>query len=420
MSGLLLTQSSQPIVGQIAWLLGKLMSGIFTVMENIFHIQNIALCIIIFTIVIYMLMLPLTFKQQKFSKMSAVMQPEIQKIQKKYKGKKDQASMVKMQEETQLVYQKYGVSMTGGCLQLFIQLPLIWGLYYVIRNIPAYVQGIKDVYMPLVDKILALDGGQKVMEKIGAESPVLLDPKKYDYSQANTMVDALYKFTDSTWDKLADQLPSLGSLIDSTRESLTHLNSFLGINIAETPMSLLMAAVKAGAIAAIIIAIAIPALSALTQYLSIRLMPSAANNSAAEDNQMAASMRTMNKVMPLFSLFFVFTMPLGIGLYWIASAVVRTIQQVLINRYFQKISMDEMIAKNMEKAAKKREKQGTRASKLAAMAQMSAKNIDDKKMSEKEREEKVAKAAEMNKHAAQGSLASKANLVRKYNESDKK
>ena len=420
MSGLLLTQSSQPIVGQIAWLLGKLMSGIFALMESVFHIQNIALCIIIFTIIIYMLMLPLTFKQQKFSKMSAVMQPEIQKIQKKYKGKKDQASMVKMQEETQMVYQKYGVSMTGGCLQLFIQLPIIWGLYYVIRNIPAYVQGIKDVYMPLVERILALDGGQKVMEKIGAESPVLLDPNKYDYSQANTMVDALYKFTDSTWDKLADQLPSLGSLIDSTRESLMHLNTFLGINIAETPMSLLMAAIKTGAIAAIIIAIAIPVLSAFTQYLSIRLMPSAANNSANDDNQMAASMRTMNKVMPLFSLFFVFTMPLGIGLYWIASAVVRTVQQVLINRHFQKISMDEMIAKNMEKAAKKREKQGTRASKLAAMAQMSAKNIDDKKMSEKEREEKVAKAAEMNKNAGQGSLASKANLVRKYNESDKK
>ena len=66
-------------------------------------------------------MIPMTIKQQKFSRMSAVMNPEIQKIQKKYKNKKDQASMMKMQEETKLVYEKYGTSPTGGCLGSLIQ-----------------------------------------------------------------------------------------------------------------------------------------------------------------------------------------------------------------------------------------------------------------------------------------------------------
>ena len=84
-------------------------------------------------------MTPLQIKQQKFSKLSSVMQPELQKIQKKYKDKKDQASMQKMQEETQLVYQKYGVSPTGSCVQLLIQFPVLMALWQVIYKIPGYV-----------------------------------------------------------------------------------------------------------------------------------------------------------------------------------------------------------------------------------------------------------------------------------------
>ena len=81
-----------PIIKQIAWLLGQIMNLIFNFLDKVFGIQNIGLCIIIFTVIVYTLMIPLTIKQQKFSKMSAVMNPEIQKLQKKYAGKRDQAS----------------------------------------------------------------------------------------------------------------------------------------------------------------------------------------------------------------------------------------------------------------------------------------------------------------------------------------
>ena len=93
MNGILLTQNSTFIIGQVAWLLGKIMEGIFEVL-NMIGIPNIGLAIILFTIVVNLLMMPLTIKQQKFSKLSAIMQPEIQKIQKKYQGKKDQDSMM--------------------------------------------------------------------------------------------------------------------------------------------------------------------------------------------------------------------------------------------------------------------------------------------------------------------------------------
>ena len=103
---MLLTKSSTFIIGPVASLLGYIMNAIFWLQSQI-GLDNIGLCIILFTIVIYMLMTPLTIQQQKFSRLSAKMNPEIQAIQKKYKGKtQDQAVAMKMNEETQAVYAK--------------------------------------------------------------------------------------------------------------------------------------------------------------------------------------------------------------------------------------------------------------------------------------------------------------------------
>ena len=424
MEGLLLTQSSAPIVGQISWLLGHLMNGIFSVLSNVFHIVHIGLCIIIFTIIIYTLLLPLTYKQQKASKLTVVMNPELRRIQNKYKNKKDQASMMKMQEETKMVYEKYGTSMMGGCSQLLIQLPILWGLFYVIRNIPAYVDGIKEVYMPLVNQLLSTEGGQAAMEALGKTNAIAMDPSRYKFSQPNVMVDALYKFQESSWDTLADKLPDLESLIRSTQDSLTHLNSFLGINIAETPLNIFMNSIQTGAVIAAILALSIPIISGLTQYISMKLSPTAApTENDSSDNSMVNSMNATMKIMPLFSVVMCFTFPSGIGLYWIASAVVRMIQQLAINKYLSRISIEELIEKNQKKAAKKREKKGTNAQKLSEMAQVHARSIEEpkqKKMTEKEREEALQRAAEKSKNAKSGSLAAKANLVRQYNESNHK
>ncbi len=100
-------------------------------------------------------MLPLTIKQQKFSKFSAKMNPELKAIQKKYANKKDEMSMLAMNEETKAVYAKYGVSPTGSCLQLLIQMPILFALYQVIMRVPAYVDGVKNVFTELATQILA-------------------------------------------------------------------------------------------------------------------------------------------------------------------------------------------------------------------------------------------------------------------------
>lgn len=404
-----------PIIHQIAWLLGKLMNGIYNIMDSVFGVQNIGVCIIIFTIIIYTLMIPLTVKQQKWSKMSAVMNPEIQKIQKKYANKKDQASMLKQQEELQIVYEKYGVSPTGGCLPMLIQMPILFALYPVIQNIPKYVDGVKAAYMPVVDQIMQVDGFQKIMETIGSAKPVLMSATAYDYSKADTLVQVLYKFQDSTWNTLVDKMPSIETVVDATTKTMGHLNNFLGINIGETPMTMLTNSLHPFSIVGIILAVIIPIMAGLAQFISVKLQPQPAMD---ENNQMAASMKTMTYTMPLFSVFLGFTLPAGLGLYWAVSAVVRCVQQVAINKYLQTKSLDDMIKENQEKAAKKREKKGTSAKELNRMATTSTKNVEHKKtstMSEKERQEKLEKAASYNKNAKAGSLASKANMVSRFN-----
>lgn len=413
--GIVLTQSNTFIIGSIAKLLGFIMNGIFNALSYI-GIENIGLSIIIFTVIVYTLMIPMTIKQQKFSRMSAVMNPEIQKIQKKYKNKKDQASMMKMQEETKLVYEKYGTSPTGGCLGSLIQFPILFALWPVIQNIPAYVTSIKDAYMPLVNQIMATDGYQKIMEGIGKASPIMINPETYDYSKANTLVDVLYKFRPGTWDTLADKFPDLTNLIDSTKNSLTHLNTFLGINIAETPGSMFMTATKNFSIGLIIVALAIPVLSGLSQWISAKLMQQATSTGNDDDNPMAAQMKTMMNVMPLISVFMCFSMPAGLGIYWIASAVVRTIQQLVINKFLSKKSMDELIEENIKKAAKKREKKDAVSGKeINAMAHKNVKNIDEPKR-------KTTSSNNIDSYkqnARPGSLASKANMVSDFNKNKK-
>lgn len=421
MTGILLTQSTTPIIGQVAWLLGKLMDGIFNVLSSAFGIENIGLCIILFTIIIYTFMIPLTIKQQKFSKLSAVMNPELQAIQKKYKNKRDQESMLKMQEEMKMVYDKYGTSQMGGCLQLVIQFPILLALWKVIQNIPAYVGGVKDMYMPLVNEIMATGGYQKIMEKIGSASPIMINPEKFDYTKTNTIVDVLYKFQPSTWDTLKDKFPDLSSLIDSISGQISHINNFLGANISDAPVNLMMDALKTGAILVAIVALLIPILSGLTQWINIKLMPQSPGMDDRE-NPMANSMKTMNMIMPLFSVFMCFTMPAGLGLYWIFSAICRSVQQVAINKYLDRMDMDELVKKNMEKAKKKYEKKKVSTEELNQMATKKVRNIAVEQKhnhtADSEQEAKLQQAAERGKNAKPGSLTAKANMVRKFNEND--
>ncbi len=420
-SMILATKSGTPIIGQIAVVMGWIMNAIYKVLDMV-GIQNLGLCIIIFSILIYLCMTPLQIKQQKFSKLSAIMQPEIQKIQKKYQGKKDQDSMMKMQEETQAVYQKYGVSATGSCVQLAIQLPILYALYQVIQNIPAYVGSVYNVFNGVCTKILAVDGFTDIINNFIADNKMTRVRQVTD--NADSIVDFLYALSPSQWKSLQDisQFSGFSDQISKTASEIQKMQTFGVLNIADQPLSY----IKTGSLILIIAALAIPLLSWATQMLNLKLMPQAATQNGNDDNNaMASSMKTMNTVMPLMSAFFCFTFPVGLGIYWIASAVVRSIQQLLINRHLNKMNIDDLVNENMKKMEAKRAKEGLPPQKITNQAHQSAKNINkiEKGMSgtdEANRAKKVEEAYKNASHAKAGSITAKANLVRDFEERNKK
>ncbi len=420
-SMILATKSGTPIIGQIAVVMGWIMNAIYKVLDMV-GIQNLGLCIIIFSILIYLCMTPLQIKQQKFSKLSAIMQPEIQKIQKKYQGKKDQDSMMKMQEETQAVYQKYGVSATGSCVQLAIQLPILYALYQVIQNIPAYVGSVYNVFNGVCTKILAVDGFTDIINNFIADNK--MTRVRQVTENADSIVDFLYALSPSQWKSLQDisQFSGFSDQISKTASEIQKMQTFGVLNIADQPLSY----IKTGSLILIIAALAIPLLSWATQMLNLKLMPQAATQNGNDDNNaMASSMKTMNTVMPLMSAFFCFTFPVGLGIYWIASAVVRSIQQLLINRHLNKMNIDDLVNENMRKMEAKRAKEGLPPQKITNQAHQSAKNINkvEKGMSgtdEANRAKKVEEAYKNASHAKAGSITAKANLVRDFEERNKK
>lgn len=417
---MVLTKSSIWVIGPVATVLGLIMNAIFGVLDMA-NIQNIGLCIILFTFFIYMLLTPLTIKQQKFSKLSAYMNPELQKIQKKYKGKNDQISMMKMNEETQLLYAKYGVSPMGSCLQLIIQMPILFALYQVIWNIPAYVGRVYDVFKPLADALLNNSASQSFMEGIAKSLNI-------SYNSGYTIekiIDTLYKLKPSNWAALAEEFPSLSTLIQETQASADHMNYFLGLNISDSPLNIMQQGFAAGAWLMVIGALAIPVLSALTQWLNTKLMPQQPTQNG-EQNAMMSSMKTMNVLMPLMSAFFCLTLPAGMGIYWIAGAVIRSIQQVIVNKHIDKMDMDELIAKNADKVKKKQEQLGINQQRVVNnQAKVSTRNINTptkKVMTEEERNARIKSSTEYYKNAEEkpGSIAAKARMVEKYNEKNKK
>ena len=288
------------------WIFGKILFGIDWCLSgggNPDGLHNTGLCVIFLTIVIYILMFPLNAKSQKSTRMMGRIQPEVKAIQKKYKGKKDQASQMKMNEETQALYAKYGISMFGGCLPLLITMPVLWCLYRVMMDMPSYVEALK------------------------------FDPK----------VPA------------APGTPGY----------------FLGLDVNVSPMQFFSdkANHPYGWIAFII-----PVLAMVLQFINTKLMQTPQQKNGDQD-QMGQSMKIMNYMMPIMSGFFCLSLNMGIGLYWIAGSVFRIIQCIFVNRSVDKISMEELIEKNKEKAAKKQAKLKERSEKMEQYSNMRTSSI---------------------------------------------
>lgn len=419
--GVLLTKSTMPIVNWVAEVLGWLMNGIYSI-----GVHNLGLCIIIFTLVIYAFMTPLQIKQQKFAKMNAVMAPELQNIQKKYRGKKDQNSQLKMQEETMGVYEKYGVSPTGSCLQMLIQMPIFFALYQVIIKIPGYIGGIKDVFASAVSHITDVSGYSDIIFKFVQDNAIKNSyiPMSGKLS-SDHVVDFLYSLSPAQWDKLADvdKFQGFADVLNQTADKLHPMQNFLGLNIADNPWSLIQSGWSTQHYLLILAAVLIPVLAWGTQVLNMKLVQTASNTSNGTPSQMEATMKTMNMFMPLMTAFICFTFPVGIGIYWIIGAVIRSVQQIIINRHLNNMDIDDFIKKNKAKMDKKKAKLGVTSQNISQQAKMNVRNIEEPKRATIADKSKSVKntasyTAEVPK-TKPDSLASKANMVAQFDANNK-
>lgn len=424
---IILSKSTWPIIGWVCELLGWLINGIYVVLEKI-GVPNIGIAIILFTIVIYALLTPIQIKQQKWSKMMTVIQPELQQIQKKYANKKDQATQMKMNEETMALYQKYGVSPTGSCLPLLLQMPILMSLYQVIYHIPGYIGSVRTIFSSLTEQIMSVSNYSDIITKFVSDNQIRLYSAMGETVSENNIYDILYVLKPTQWEKLADisQFSGFSDLIARTADDSTKVNMFLSYNITESPMDLLQRGMSAGSVILIIMAVLVPVLAWFTQWLNYKLMPQAALADDKKKGGMESSMRMMNTIMPVFSAFLCLSFSIGIGIYWIAGAVVRSIQQIVINRHMKAINVEELIEKNQEKANKKREKAGLPPQKITQQARQNVRNIGMEDTAGKETQQKKPDVSETtayykeNTEYAPGSLAAKANMVRQFDEKNNK
>lgn len=318
------------VIKPVAIVLGKFLDVIFTGMDNI-GIGNIGIAIIIFTIIVKVAMMPLIFSQQKTVKVTQIMQPEIKAIRAKYKGRNDNESMQMQNKEIRDVYSKYGASQTGGCIQLLIQLPILLALYNVFRNLPLYLDRLNG---KLTDVLSSIYTQGDFLEKMGTNFPGV------NWNIHDDAVSGLNAFTADKWEQLQQLFPSSASIIADNAPKVLNMNNFLGVHTSIAPGEVMG------------LAILVPILAGVSQFISAKL----AQNVQGDDRAAKIQAILMSLMMPIISVVFAFRVPAGLGIYWITTAVVQTVMQLIINRYYRDMSPETIIAKAEEKRIKKLEK----------------------------------------------------------------
>ncbi len=418
------------LLGPFAWIFGKLLDILYSVLADSNGVTNLGICLILFTIIVKVILIPINYKSSKSAKINTLIQPEMAKIQKKYKDKKDQVSMMKQQEEIRDLYDRYGTSMTSGCLPALIQFPIIMGLYRVIQNIPAYVGKIKEIYMPIAQAILDNYKGDTQQflvdyveqNKISGASYAAKRLEVLENIDANNVIDVISNIGVSDLSKIISDMGMQDTLIKNV-DKINDIYSFgLGINISEAPGYRLTWA------------LVIPFISVIFNFISMKIsmVKTGENGNEPTDATAAATNNAMKSMMyftPLMSLFIGITLPAGIGIYWAASAIIGVFIQIGMNFYFNHCNMDKLLERQVARAEKKKAKRAGKQSFLQKMMDSSEemqKELEKQQAMKKNAavslksyvpSEKSQKAVEnrQGKKYKEGSIGSKANIMMNYN-----
>ena len=311
---------------------------------------------------------------------------------------------------------------------------ILFALYRVIYSIPAYVTIVRNAFYPLVEELRNTEGAAEFISTLKSASAYAGQFSNEAFTSGNssyvenTYIDVLNKASTADWASLSEKFTNLSSSIDQTHNALNQFNSFLGLNIGDSPMYMIQTAFADKNFLLLIGGVMVPFLAAFTQWINTKLMPQQTTNNGKIDPddpaaQMQQSMKTMNIMMPIMSAFFCLSLPAGMGCYWIAGAVIRSIQQIAINKHIDNSDIDAEIAKNTEKYKKKMEKMKSSPN-MNMYANMSTRNISSVSKSSpvisNDVDEKIAKSRAVyeKNNIRKDSLLAKANMVKDFNENN--
>lgn len=280
------------------------------IIEQIYSlVANYGFAIIIFTVIIKLILLPLNVKSQKAMRKQQKIQPVLQELQKKYANDQE-----KLQKEMMKLYKENNISMTGGCLPMLIQMPILVGLYQVIQKPLSYLIGVDWMQQAVIDKV---------------------------YMLRDAMAASIGNLATQTEEMLARasqiQLSQWANIVNGPNDPWVINFNFLGLNLANTPSAALNYIMRLDfSDWSIIALLLIPVLAIVSQLLTTKLTQVQSgqtndNDSSNTANQMSKSMMMM---MPIMTGVFTFTLPSGIGIYWIISSLVQLVQQLALNKYF--------------------------------------------------------------------------------------
>ena len=424
-----LTQSGGLILGPISKLMGLIMNLFYEIFSK-FGVESIGLSIIFFTVFVRLLLLPGQIGQGKSSRITNYIQPEMKKIAKKYRNKRDQESTFAMQRETKELQEQYGISMSSSCISLLIQMPILFSLIRVINNIPAYVSKIKELYQPIANAIASSSNGTEdgyamlrgFMENSGNASLKIVELKD---GNVDTIIDVLAKVPSNMWDSFKETFSACPDVINSLNANLSDIqgvNSFWGgIDLTMAPGF------------GLTVAFIIPLLTLVFQFLSMRATPQQESDDPAQQASMKM-MKGMSYVFPLISFFTVINIQAGVGLYWLSGTILSFISSMLIRLYFNKCDVEKLVAKAKKKAAKKIAKKKAKGKKSfmeklqeAAYGQQPAGNNQSQgskvnngvaNRSLKNYDSNAINKNNGNTQYRAGSLAAKANALQRYNDNN--
>ncbi len=332
---------------------GVILSFIFDQVANLTSVGTLGITIIVFTLVTRLLLTPLQISQQRSSRLMSKLQPEMDRIRKKYKDKKDQESQMLMYQETQALYKKYKVKPTAGCLTMFIQLPLIWALFNVLRQPIRYIDKLKVIYTDMAKVIKEVPNYQEqlnvFMEQVKKTNTYTFDLSTMEkVDKILGLPDFLSYLTSMQWKELIPKFSaSVQQALNSNYTQKLNYEYFLGINLVDSPKQLISNGVYLAILVPIIAGASTYIFSKVNMSANTAMQKTAASSGNGEPNPTESMMKSMTIMMPILTAMFAYTASSGLALYWIAGNIIMMGQQYVVNKIVdkQQAKLDEQIKK---------------------------------------------------------------------------